>query len=76
LSVTYPEILEMQVRAIVEATIECKKQRVNAQPEIMIPLIGTAAELHTLRELAAATIETVRKESGYSGKLNIPIGRT
>ena len=41
LSITYPEILEMQVTAIVEAVIRCKKKRVNAIAEIMIPLIGT-----------------------------------
>ena len=50
LSVTYPEILEMQVRAIVEAAISCADKKINAQPEIMIPLVGTAAELKMLRE--------------------------
>jgi pyruvate,orthophosphate dikinase len=38
LSVTYPEILEMQVTAIVEAAINCKKKNIDAKPEIMIPL--------------------------------------
>ncbi len=42
LSVTYPEILEMQVTAIVEAAIECKKKKIDAHPEIMIPLVGAA----------------------------------
>ena len=56
LSITYPEILEMQVRAIVEAAIACKQKRVDAHPEIMIPLVGTATELAKLRALAAATI--------------------
>jgi pyruvate, orthophosphate dikinase len=74
LSITYPEILEMQVRAIVEATIECKKRRVDAQPEIMIPLIGTAAELELLRKKTIETIETVRSEIGYGGELNITVG--
>jgi pyruvate,orthophosphate dikinase len=74
LSITYPEILEMQVRAIVEATIECKKRRVDAQPEIMIPLIGTAAELKLLRNKTIETIETVRSEIGYGGDLNITVG--
>ncbi len=53
LSVTYPEILDMQVTAIVEAAINCKKKKIKAKPEIMIPLVGTAAELQVLRELAA-----------------------
>ncbi len=43
LSVTYPEILDMQVQAIVEAAIACKKKKVDARAEIMIPLVGTAA---------------------------------
>jgi pyruvate,orthophosphate dikinase len=74
LSVTYPEILEMQVTAIVEAAIECKKKRIDACPEIMIPLIGTSAELELLRGLAAKTIEDVKAKHQFSGKLDIPIG--
>ena len=45
LAVTYPEILEMQVTAIIEAAIACKQKKIDAQAEIMIPLVGTAAEL-------------------------------
>ena len=41
LAIIYPEILEMQVRAIIEAAIEVKKQGMNVLPEIMIPLVGT-----------------------------------
>jgi pyruvate,orthophosphate dikinase len=74
LSVTYPEILEMQVTAIVLATIACKKKRIDAQPEIMIPLVGTAAELEILRDLTAKTIEAVKTEQKYTGELDIPIG--
>jgi pyruvate,orthophosphate dikinase len=74
LSVTYPEILQMQVTAIVEATINCRKKRIEAQPEIMIPLVGTAAELAHLRALALETIERVKKEKKFSGKLDIMIG--
>jgi pyruvate,orthophosphate dikinase len=74
LSITYPEILEMQVRAIVEAAIACKKKRVDAHPEIMIPLVGTVAELAMLRELAVQTIDTVKKDKAFSGKLDISIG--
>ena len=60
LSVTYPEILEMQVRAIVEAAINCAKKKIDAQPEIMIPLVGTAAELELLREQVEETIEETK----------------
>jgi len=74
LSITYPEILEMQVRAITEAAINCKKNRVDAQPEIMIPLVGAKAELQVLEKLARQTIAQVVKDSGFGGKLNIPIG--
>ncbi len=74
LSVTYPEILEMQVQAIVEAAIACKNKNVDAQAEIMIPLVGTAAELKMLRELAEATIQRVVAAKKYTGKLNILIG--
>ena len=60
LSVTYPEILEMQVQAIVEAAITCAKKKIDAQPEIMIPLVGTAAELRILRAKVEETIEPRR----------------
>ncbi|MBP86525.1 MAG: pyruvate, phosphate dikinase [Planctomycetaceae bacterium] len=74
LSITYPEILEMQVRAIVEAAIACKQKKIDAHPEIMIPLVGTVAELSTLRSLAAATIEQVKADKKFRGKLDISIG--
>jgi pyruvate,orthophosphate dikinase len=74
LSVTYPEILEMQVTAIAEAYIQCRKNRVQAKPEIMIPLVGTEKELSMLRELAEQTIEHVAKQKKFSGKIDIPVG--
>jgi pyruvate, orthophosphate dikinase len=74
LSVTYPEILEMQVRAIVEAAIACEKKGVDARPEIMIPLIGTAAELKLLRGNVEETIKVVVAEKKFAGKLDILIG--
>jgi pyruvate,orthophosphate dikinase len=48
LAITYPEILEMQVRAIVEAAIDCKRRGVKVLPEIMIPLILDKKELQIL----------------------------
>ena len=74
LAVTYPEILVMQVTAIVEAMIICKKKRIDARPEIMIPLVGVREELTQLRDLAAKTIKKVVKKERFKGKLNIPIG--
>ncbi len=74
LSITYPEILEMQVRAIVEATIECLRNGVKAQPEIMHPLVGTKRELAILREETEAVIERVKKEQNWTKSLDIKIG--
>ena len=64
----------MQVTAIVEAMIQCKKKKVDAKPEIMIPLVGTRTELAVLRELTEETIARVKKAKKYTGKLDIPIG--
>nr|VFK78671.1 MAG: pyruvate phosphate dikinase [Candidatus Kentron sp. SD] len=74
LSVTYPEILDMQVQAITEAAIDCKNKGVEAMPEIMIPLVGLAKELAMLREQAVAVIERTKQEKGFTGKLDIPVG--
>jgi len=74
LCVTYPEILEMQVRAIVEAAIASRKKKIDARPEIMIPLAGTRAELAMLRTLTEQVIEQVKKDRKWTGELNIPIG--
>ena len=74
LSVTYPEILEMQVRAIIEAAIHCKKNKIDARPEIMIPIVSSAAELAHLRELTAAVVEAVKKEHKFTAKLDVQIG--
>ncbi|MCC6491539.1 MAG: pyruvate, phosphate dikinase [Pirellulales bacterium] len=74
LAVTYPEILEMQVTAIVEAAIACIEKGVDAQAEIMIPLVGTAKELKLLREQTEATIEAVKQKKKFAGKLNIMVG--
>ncbi len=74
LSVTYPEILEMQVRAIVEAAISCAGKNIKAQPEIMIPLVGTAAELAMLRGKVEETIKETVEAKKFAGKLDISIG--
>jgi pyruvate,orthophosphate dikinase len=74
LSVTYPEILEMQVRAIIEAAIECKNKKIDAKPEIMIPLVGTAVELKYLKELTQQTVDAVIAEKKFKGSLDVLIG--
>ena len=74
LTVTYPEILEMQVTAITEAMIKCRRNRIDALPEIMIPLVGLRTELSMMRTLVEETIETVKTKMKFRGKLEIPIG--
>src|SRR5207253_11250286 len=62
LAVTYPEIYQMQVRAIAEAASEIVKTGKKLVPEIMIPLIATDKELEILRELTITEVEKVKKE--------------
>jgi len=74
LAVTYPEILRMQVTAIVEAAIACQRERVRVYPEIMIPLVGTSRELSLLRDQTEQTIAEVRQAEGWKNRLEIKIG--
>src|SRR5690606_31303778 len=64
LGITYPEIYETQVRAIMEAACNVTKQGIKAIPEIMIPIVGIEEELKRMRELAVETAEAVMKEAG------------
>jgi len=64
LAVTYPEISEMQTRAIIEAACEMKRKGVNVFPEIMIPLTAGIAEWEYNRKLVQETAEKVIKEKG------------
>ncbi|MBN1131452.1 MAG: pyruvate, phosphate dikinase [Bacteroidales bacterium] len=61
---TYPEITEMQARAIIEAAVNLKKKGVDARPEIMVPLIGTWKEYKMQEEIIRATAEKVFEEKG------------
>ncbi|RUL82045.1 pyruvate, phosphate dikinase [Tautonia sociabilis] len=62
LAVRYPEILEMQVRAIIEAAIAVKKKGIEVLPEIMIPLVGTVEEMALLKaETDRVCKETIAK---------------
>ncbi len=74
LSITYPEILEIQVRAITEAAIDCRRKRIKVYPEIMIPLVGFEKELSVLRKQVEDTIAKVKERKKFNGKLDIPIG--
>ncbi len=61
---TYPEITEMQARAIIEAALNLKEKGIKAHPEIMIPLTGTLAEMKMQEEIVRATIAKVFEERG------------
>jgi pyruvate,orthophosphate dikinase len=61
---TYPEITEMQARAIIEAAVNLKQKGVDARPEIMVPLIGTWKEFKMQEEIIRTTAEKVFEEKG------------
>jgi pyruvate,orthophosphate dikinase len=64
LAITYPEIYEMQAKAIAEAMIEIINLGQKAQVEIMIPLVATEKELGILRELVEKTVNEAQSQSG------------
>ncbi len=64
LGLTYPEINEMQVRAIFEAACDVKKLGINVMPYVMIPLIGHVNELKTAKETLVKVAKDVMKEKG------------
>lgn len=68
LSITYPEICKMQVKAIMEAACNMAKKKVKVMPEIMIPLIGTKAEYDILEKIAREVAEEVIKAKGVKVK--------
>lgn len=72
LGITYPEIYEMQVKAIMEAACELAKQRVKVLPEIMIPLVGHVNELIKMREMTIAVAEDVIRQ--YKTKVSYQVG--
>ena len=64
LAITYPEIYQMQSRAIAEAAAQLVSEGTKLVPEIMIPLIATAKELEVLRAQTIEVVEKVQKEKG------------
>lgn len=72
LGLTYPEINEMQVRAIFEACCDLKKEGHNVQPWVMVPLIGHINELKTVKETLVSVAEQVMNEKGV--KINYKFG--
>ncbi len=72
LGITYPEIYDMQVEAIIAAACEVAKTGKKVYPEIMIPLVGTARELEILRENAERVVQEVLTKN--KTKINYLIG--
>jgi len=68
LGITFPEIYEMQVYAIMEAACEVAKEGVKVYPEIMIPLVGHYKELEMLKEMTVRVAEEVMKQYGITLK--------
>lgn len=69
LAVTYPEIAEMQTRAIIEAAINVKKKTgLNIEPQIMIPLVGELKELKYIKDIIVKVADEVIKENNVDLK--------
>ena len=67
LAVTYPEIAEMQTRAVIEAAIEVKNEKgYDIVPEIMIPLVGEVKELKFVKDIVDSTAKAVMNEKGIT----------
>jgi len=72
LGITYPEIYEMQVRAIFQAACDVKQDGVDVQPEVMIPLVGTVRELQLTAEMVRRVAGEVIQERGV--KIPVVVG--
>jgi pyruvate,orthophosphate dikinase len=72
LGITYPEIYEMQIRAILEATAECVKEGIQVFPEIMVPQVNTVQELMYVKQYVDKVREQIESEQRI--KLNFKFG--
>ena len=66
LGIMYPEISEMQARAIFEAACDCKKKGIEAKPEVMIPLVGDVKELQAQKEIVNRVAKEVFQKKGVA----------
>ncbi|MCI7486310.1 MAG: pyruvate, phosphate dikinase [Alphaproteobacteria bacterium] len=66
LPITYPEICEMQTRAILEAALECRDEGVKVIPEIEVPLVGSKKELDIVKNIIDTTAKALFAEKGKS----------
>ncbi|MBC8502440.1 MAG: pyruvate, phosphate dikinase, partial [Nitrosopumilus sp.] len=67
--ITYPEIYEMQIRAVFEALVELTKKKVKAHPQIMIPQISSIAELNHIKKI----YDIIKKETETKHKMKLKI---
>ena len=67
--ITYPEIYEMQIRAVFEALVELTKKKVKAHPQIMIPQISSIAELNHIKKI----FDSIKKEMEAKHKMKLKI---
>jgi pyruvate,orthophosphate dikinase len=72
LGITYPEITEMQARAIFEASVDCTKKGIKVLPEVMIPLVATLKEMANQGAIVRRVAEEVFKEKGM--KIDYMVG--
>ena len=68
--ITYPEIYEMQIRAVFEAAAELAKQKVNAFPQIMIPQVGSIMELNHIKSIYDKVKSEAESKHGIKLKIN------
>ena len=72
LGITYPEIYEMQIRAILEAAMHCAEEGIDAHPEIMVPQVITLQEIMHVKRMIDETVERLEREHGR--KLHLKFG--
>jgi len=71
LAITYPEIYDVQVEAIMQAAVECAKKKIPVTPEIMIPIVCDPKELEVLRARTQAIVDANLKKAGVTMKVLI-----
>ena len=72
IGITYPEIYRMQITAVFEATVDLVKKNVNAKPQIMIPQVGSVAELNHIEYIYREVKSEIQKK--YKMKINVNFG--
>ena len=71
LDVTYPEIAQMQTRAIIEAAINVNKEGMNVIPEIMIPLVGEYKEMKYVKSIVTETADKILEEANIEMRYHV-----